>query len=118
MNKLLLSEPTKKYLKLVSWIALFLLISYSTSMITKSSINTWYVTLNRSFLTPPGYVFGLVWSILYIMIATLPYSIIVILYSLYFYDYLHKIIYELTHKIELNNINNTINIIKDVSGNE
>ncbi len=70
MNKLLLSEPTKKYLKLVSWIALFLLISYSTSMITKSSINTWYVTLNRSFLTPPGYVFGLVWSILYIMIAT------------------------------------------------
>ena len=42
---------------------------------------------------------------LYIMIATLPYSIIVILYSLYFYDSLHKIIYELTHKIELNNRN-------------
>ena len=36
---------------------------------------------------------------LYIMIATLPYSIIVILYSLYFYDSLHKIIYELTHKL-------------------
>ena len=54
---------------------------------------------------------------LYIMIATLPYSIIVILYSLYFYDSLHKIIYELTHKIELNN-NNTINIIKYESRNE
>ena len=35
---------------------------------------------------------------LYIMLATLPYSIIVILYSLYFYDSLHKIIHELTHK--------------------
>ena len=35
---------------------------------------------------------------LYIMLATLPYSIIVILYSLYFYDSLHKTIHELTHK--------------------
>ena len=35
---------------------------------------------------------------LYIMLATLPYSIVVILYSLYFYDFLHKTIHELTHK--------------------
>lgn len=70
MNKLLISEPTQKYLKLVCWISMLLSVSYATSILTKSSINTWYETLNRSFLTPPGYVFGIVWSILYIVIAT------------------------------------------------
>ena len=37
--------------------------------LTKSGIDTWYHTLNRSALTPPNYVFGIAWSILYFMIA-------------------------------------------------
>lgn len=28
----------------------------------------WYKTLNKSKLTPPGYVFGLVWTVLYILL--------------------------------------------------
>ena len=30
----------------------------------------WYNSLNRSMLSPPDYVFGIVWPILYIMMAT------------------------------------------------
>ena len=32
-------------------------------------MNTWYTQLNRPPLTPPSWIFGPVWSILYIMIA-------------------------------------------------
>ena len=27
----------------------------------------WYLSLNKSKLTPPGYVFGIVWPILYLL---------------------------------------------------
>ena len=32
-------------------------------------MNTWYQGLNRPYLTPPNWVFGPAWTILYIMIA-------------------------------------------------
>jgi tryptophan-rich sensory protein len=38
--------------------------------LTKSSVDTWYKTLNRSPLNPPNYLFGIAWSVLYAMIAT------------------------------------------------
>jgi benzodiazapine receptor len=60
----------KSYLSLIIWIAALVLIGSSIGMLTKNSVDTWYVTLNRSPLTPPNYLFGIVWSILYIMIAT------------------------------------------------
>lgn len=31
--------------------------------------NSWYFNLKKSPLTPPGYVFGIAWSILYILIG-------------------------------------------------
>jgi len=33
-------------------------------------LNHWYYTLHRSSLTPPGYVIGMVWTFLYILIGT------------------------------------------------
>ena len=37
--------------------------------ITSDSPSTWYQELNRSALTPPGFVFGIAWTILYALIA-------------------------------------------------
>lgn len=39
------------------------------SVITTSSVGTWYVGLAKPALIPPGYVFGIVWGILYILIG-------------------------------------------------
>ena len=37
-------------------------------MSLNESNRDWYETLNKSSLTPPSYVFGIVWPILYVMI--------------------------------------------------
>ena len=34
---------------------------------TSAGTDSWYLLLNKSKLNPPGYVFGIVWSILYIL---------------------------------------------------
>lgn len=34
-----------------------------------SKPNNWYFNLKKSKLTPPGYIFGIAWSILYILIG-------------------------------------------------
>lgn len=36
---------------------------------TALSVNEWYPTLDKSPLTPPGAVFGIVWTILYFLMA-------------------------------------------------
>lgn len=46
-----------------------MLIGSSIGFSNKHGIDTWYLTLNRSTLTPPNYVFSIVWSILYAMIG-------------------------------------------------
>ena len=35
----------------------------------KYNATTWYLTLNRSQLTPPNYIFSIVWSFLYCLLA-------------------------------------------------
>lgn len=53
----------------IFWIFLFESVGMFLGVITKSDISTWYMTLNRSQLTPPGYVFSIVWTILYAVLA-------------------------------------------------
>lgn len=65
-----MDAKNKSYLSLIIWIASLILIGSSIGLLTKSSVDTWYITLNRSPLTPPNYLFGIAWSILYGMIAT------------------------------------------------
>jgi benzodiazapine receptor len=58
-----------------SWISffMFLLLCLSIGIIgsfwTKETVSTWYPTLVKPSWTPPDWVFGPVWSSLYIMIA-------------------------------------------------
>ncbi len=37
------------------------------SFATASSVNSWYLTINRPTFTPPGWLFGPVWTALYLM---------------------------------------------------
>lgn len=39
------------------------------SLATASSVNTWYLTINRPSFTPPGWLFGPVWTLLYLMMG-------------------------------------------------
>jgi tryptophan-rich sensory protein len=34
-----------------------------------NKIDGWYLNLNKSILTPPGYIFSIVWTILYILMS-------------------------------------------------
>ncbi|SHJ61435.1 TspO/MBR family protein [Aquimarina spongiae] len=50
-------------------VVLCLLIGFLSSIATKTSIDTWYQTLNKPSFTPPNWLFGPVWAILYIMMG-------------------------------------------------
>lgn len=58
-----------KQLLFIFWIFLFESIGMFLGVITKSDISSWYATLIRFELTPPGYVFSIVWTILYAILA-------------------------------------------------
>lgn len=59
----------KSWLCLFGWIASFQVISFILGRLHKPSLDSWYVHLQRSDLTPPGYLFGIVWPILYTLLA-------------------------------------------------
>lgn len=59
----------RRTFSLISWILIVQLVSLGSGILTQKNIPTWYETLTKSPLTPPGYVFGLVWPILYLLIA-------------------------------------------------
>ena len=46
-----------------------LLIGFLSGFATQSSVNDWYATLNKPSFTPPNWLFGPVWTLLYIMMG-------------------------------------------------
>ncbi len=64
-----MEQKNKNYLSLFLWIGLLILIGSAIGSLTKTEVNTWYSSLNRSSLTPPNYIFGVAWTILYTVIA-------------------------------------------------
>lgn len=61
---------TRKIISLTLWIVLFQAIAFSLGQISQSGMGAWYQSLEKSALNPPSIVFPVVWTILYIMIAT------------------------------------------------
>ncbi|GAA4275559.1 TspO/MBR family protein [Aquimarina mytili] len=59
----------KKLFRIGISVLLCLLIGFLSSIATKSSIDTWYTTLNKPSFNPPNWIFAPVWVILYIMMG-------------------------------------------------
>lgn len=56
-------------IKLIFWILSFELIGFLLGLITQANIPSWYEGLHKSSLTPPGWIFSLVWSTLYAVLG-------------------------------------------------
>ena len=57
------------YLKLISSIIICELAGILGSIFTISSVSTWYITLNKPFFNPPSWLFGPVWTALYLLMG-------------------------------------------------
>lgn len=57
------------YLKLITSIIICLAVGGISGYLTTSEITTWYSTLQKPSFNPPNYLFGPVWTILYILMA-------------------------------------------------
>lgn len=60
---------TKKLISLAGFFALIITVQFIGSVFTFSSVENWYPTLNKVSWNPPAWVFGPVWTALYILIA-------------------------------------------------
>jgi benzodiazapine receptor len=54
---------------LAGFIGLCLLVAVADGAVTALSVRTWYLTLTPPPGTPPNWVFGPVWTVLYVMMA-------------------------------------------------
>ncbi len=45
------------------------LIGFLSSIATQTSVSTWYAALNKPSFTPPNWIFGPIWILLYIMMG-------------------------------------------------
>jgi benzodiazapine receptor len=50
-------------------VTICLLVGFLSSFATQSSVNGWYLGLEKPFFNPPNWVFAPVWSLLYIMMG-------------------------------------------------
>ncbi|VEB33598.1 TspO/MBR family protein [Legionella cherrii] len=62
-------------IKLIVWILFFEVIGFFLGLLTQENIYSWYEGLHKSILTPPGWVFSLVWSILYAFLAIVGFTL-------------------------------------------
>ncbi|MBP6913406.1 MAG: tryptophan-rich sensory protein [Candidatus Levybacteria bacterium] len=64
-----------KLVRFIVALSICFIIAGLGSLVTYPSIPTWYANLIKPFFTPPSFVFGPVWTILYIMMGTALYIV-------------------------------------------
>lgn len=63
------------YLKLTIFIIICELVGLISTPFTINSVQTWYQYLNKPFFSPPNWVFGPVWTLLYLLMGVSAYLI-------------------------------------------
>ncbi len=58
-----------KLMNLIFWLVLFESIGFLIGLLTQANIYPWYEDLIKSSLTPPGFIFPVVWTLLYALLA-------------------------------------------------
>lgn len=59
----------KRFIAIAISIIACLFVGYTTSKFQAGTIDSWYLTLNKSSLTPPDIVFPLAWGVLYVVMG-------------------------------------------------
>lgn len=59
-------SPNSRVRRLTLVVAIIFTAAIGSMASTSADIDSWYLSLNKSELNPPSYVFGIVWPILYI----------------------------------------------------
>lgn len=59
-----------RYAKLFLWIAGYLIVAFGIGQTMQGNVDGWYQTLNKPSFNPPNWIFPIMWSILYVLIAT------------------------------------------------
>ncbi len=58
-----------KYVKIIITVSICLGVGYLSSIVTQSSIATWYPTLIKPSFNPPNWIFAPVWTLLFILMG-------------------------------------------------
>jgi benzodiazapine receptor len=58
-----------KWVRLGLWVGGCLLVGGVSSILTAEAITTWYATLSKPWFSPPNWLFGPVWTLLYVMMG-------------------------------------------------
>lgn len=64
-----MKDSFKHISSLIAWYIPIILVQVLGSSVTMGSINPWYQTLKKTAWNPPAWLFGPVWTLLYIMMG-------------------------------------------------